>query len=101
VLLRKPRSEVATRMSDVVMRTRQLRRRTKDKAAAAVGAVDKGKRDKVELAAEGATAPDERSDEAGGVSPLRLVVGERVEQRDSRRTRHNSPLARNYASGSR
>ena len=96
VLLRKPRSEVATRMSDVVMRTRQLRRRTKDKASAAAAVSSKGSGSKAEVSgADGAT------DGVSEAPPLRLAVGEQAEQRDERRSRHNSPLARGHVSVSR
>ena len=96
VLLRKPRSEVATRMSDVVMRTRQLRRRTKDKASAAL--VGRGKEGRGVAEASGTDAIAEGE----AVTPtLRLAVGEQAERGDERRTRHNSPLARGRVSGSR
>ena len=72
-------------MSDVVMRTRQLRRRTKDKAPS-VGQV--------------ASVEDEDGDGEGGsgVPALRLAVGEEPQQSE-RRARHNSPLAKSRVTG--
>lgn len=92
-------------MSDVVMRTRQLRRRTKGTAAGG-GVAGSGKGEKLERMAveekDGEHGDQAYEDEAGVEVPaLRLAVGEQVEQRNERRTRHNSPLAKSRMTGNR
>ena len=88
-------------MSDVVMRTRQLRRRTKDTVETRDGGLSKDKGNKAGRTAEekvqkgrAADVHDDDDEEVDGDVPsLQLAIGERVEQRSERRVRHNSPLA--------